>query len=259
MTSPVETGALVDLTRDVFDMVKSYRDEAVVLRTYKFGEADRVVVLLTRDHGKVRAVAKGVRKGKSRFGGRLEPLSTVDIQLHLGRSLDTIQQVELVHTHTKLRTDFARLGQGLSMAEAIDTLTPDREPVEHLYELLSRALAELNRQQSPLLLGAFYWKVLAADGAGPVLDSCARCDERAELVSFDFVEGGALCGQCRTGTPVSFAALELIRRILGGALAQALESEDSPVVNEVNALARRAMEFHLERRLKSIGVFDRHL
>jgi len=183
----------------------------------------------------------------------------VDIQLHLGRSLDTIQQVELVHTHTKLRTDFARLSQGLSMAEAIDTLTPDREPVGHLYELLSRALIELNRRQSPLLLGAFYWKVLAADGASPVLYSCARCDEPAELVAFDLIGGGALCSQCRAGVPISFAALELLRRVLGGALAQAREAKDSPVVNEVNSLARRAMEFHLERRLKSIGVFDRHL
>ena len=92
-----------------------------------------------------------------------------------------------------------------------------------------------------------------------MLDVCARCDEPAELIAFDFVEGGALCGQCRAGLPVTFAALELMRRILGGALAQALEVEESPVVNEVNALARRAMEFHLERRLKSIGVFDRHL
>ncbi len=120
--------------------MSTYRDQAVVLGSYKFGEADRVVVLLTQNHGKVRAVAKGVRKTKSSIGARLEPMSHVDISLRTGRQLDTVDQVKLVHTHSRLRDDFERLRQGLSMLEAVNKITPDRDPVPQLFTLLSRAL-----------------------------------------------------------------------------------------------------------------------
>ena len=115
--------------------MSTYRDNAVVLGSYKFGEADRVVVLLTQEHGKIRAVAKGVRKTKSSIGARLEPMSHVDVSLRSGKDLDTVSEVRLVHTHSALRTDFDRLNQGLSMLEAVNKLTPDREPVPHLYEV----------------------------------------------------------------------------------------------------------------------------
>ena len=108
--------------------MSTYRDKAVVLGSYKFGEADRVVVLLTEEHGKVRAVAKGVRKTRSSIGARLEPMSHVDVSLRSGKNLDTIAEVKLIHTHSALRTDFDRLNQGLSMLEAVNKLTPDREP-----------------------------------------------------------------------------------------------------------------------------------
>ena len=98
--------------------MSTYRDEAIVLGSHRFGEADRVVVLLTRTQGKVRAVAKGVRRTKSSIGARLEPLSHVDVSMRTGRELDTVAEVRLVHTHTALRTDFDRLSQGLSMVEA---------------------------------------------------------------------------------------------------------------------------------------------
>ena len=103
--------------------MSTYRDNAVVLGSYKFGEADRVVVLLTQEHGKIRAVAKGVRKTKSSIGARLEPMSHVDVSLRSGKDLDTVSEVRLVHTHSALRTDFDRLNQGLSMLEAVNLLT----------------------------------------------------------------------------------------------------------------------------------------
>ena len=239
--------------------MSTYRDEAIVLGSHKFGEADRVVVLLTLTHGKIRAVAKGVRRTKSSIGARLEPLSHVDISLRSGRELDTIAEVKLVHTHTALRSDFDRLAQGLSMVEAINKITLDREPMPEMFLMLSRALHALNEQFSPLMVGSFYMKLMAMEGSAPQVHECVRCGESGELVAFDMLEGGTLCRGCRSGVSISPQAVHLLQKILDGRLAQALAESDSPAVHEVNQLAMRVMEAHLERRLKSLGVFDRHL
>jgi len=239
--------------------VSVYRDTAVVLGSYKFGEADRVVVLLTRNHGKIRAVAKGIRKTKSSIGARLEPMSNVDVSLRAGRDLDTIDQVRLVEPLQLLRSDFDRLRQGLSMVEAINKITPDREPVPHLFDLLTRGLHFLNQQSSPLLLASFFWRLISIEGASPQLDECVACNESENLSYFDVQQGGVHCGACRSGVPVSESAIEIIRWILGGKMNEALALTESIPVHEVNRLAMEAMEAHLERRLKSLGVFDRHL
>lgn len=236
-----------------------YRERAVVLRTYKFGEADRIIVLLCEQSGKVRAVAKGVRKTASKIGARLEPFGHVDVQLYRGRELDTIRQVELVDPFFAVRNDFDRLAQAMSMVEAVDKLTPDREPVPDLYAMLHRALSALNSRNSPLLLGAFFWKVLALEGGAPQVDSCVRCGADGELCAFDMLEGGVLCRACRSGGAISADALAVLRLVLQGGLAEALNLSETPAVHEVNVLAQRAMESHLERRLRSIGVLDRHL
>lgn len=239
--------------------MSTYRDNAIVLGSHKFGEADRVVVLLSQSHGKVRAVAKGVRKTKSSIGARLEPMSHVDVSLRKGKELDTVDQVKLIHPHQSLRDDFDRLRQGLAMVEAMNKVTPDRDPVPHLYELLSRALHALNDKNSPLMLAAFFWRLISVEGQAPQLDVCVGCGEAGELSTFDVVEGGAHCSACGSGLPVSPAALAILRNILGGRMNEALALEESPAVIEVNNLAMEAMEAHLERRLKSLGVFDRHL
>jgi DNA repair protein RecO (recombination protein O) len=239
--------------------VSTYRDQAIVLGSHKFGEADRVVVLLTATHGKVRAVAKGVRRTKSSIGARLEPLSHIDVSLRTGRELDTVAEVKLVHTHTALRTDFDRLSQGLSMVETINKITLDREPVPEMFQMLSRALHSLNDTFSPLMIGAFFLKLVALEGSAPQVHECVRCGESAELVAFDMLEGGTLCRSCRSGVMVSSQAVLLLQKILDGRLAQALAEPDSPAVHEVNQIAMRMMESHLERRIKSLGVFDRHL
>lgn len=239
--------------------MSTYRDNAVVLGSYKFGEADRVVVLLTENHGKVRAVARGVRKTKSSIGARLEPMSHVDVSFRIGRDLDTVAEVKLIHTHSALRSDFDRMNQGLSMLEAINKITPDKEPVPHLYAVLSRALHALNEQGSPLMLGAFYWRLLAIEGHGPQLDACVRCGEEGSIVSFDVQEGGVHCSSCRSGVPISAQGLALLKMVLGGRMNEALQMEENPAVTEVSQLAMEAMESHLERKLRSLGVFDRHL
>lgn len=244
--------------------MKSFRDRAVVLGSYKFGEADRVVVLLTETHGKVRAVARGVRKTKSSIGARLEPLNHVDVSFRRGRQLDTVAEVTLAEPFTRLRGDFERMAQGIAMLEAVNKMTPDREPVPHIYEILVRALRSLDARVAPLTLAGFFWRILQVEGHEPRLDECVGCGEPVGDgndggLHFDATHGGVHCAACRTGIPISGAALAILRRMLGGHMNEALALGESPPVHEVNRLAMDAMEAHLERRLQSLGVFDRHL
>lgn len=234
-----------------------YRDTGVVLRTYRLGEADRIVVLFTAEHGKVRSVAKGVRKTRSRFGGRLEPLSHVAVQLYEGRGqLDTISQAESLDHFRVIREDLDRLTRGIALLEVVDQLTPEREPQRRLYQMLLGALRTLAAGPAPLLVPAFYWRVLAAEGVGPELEVCVRCGAADPLVAFDPGEGGVLCRSCRRGIAVSPDALDLLRRILGGDLVGALRTPASPATHEVEVLATRAMEHHLERRLRALSLLD---
>jgi DNA repair protein RecO (recombination protein O) len=234
-----------------------YRDTGVVLRTYKLGEADRIVVILCAERGKIRAVAKGVRKTKSRFGGRLEPLNHVALQLYEGRELDIVSQVETIDSVAPLMTDLDRLTQGVALLEAVDQLTPDREPVPHIYRMLVGALRTLEAKHAPLVVPAFFWKLLKSEGVRPQLEQCVSCGETENLVAFDMNEGGVLCRQCRRGTAISPEALHLMRMILGGGLNEALERDFSSEVSEVTHLATAALEHHIERRLKAVGMFEK--
>jgi DNA repair protein RecO (recombination protein O) len=235
-----------------------YRDTAVVLRTYKLGEADRIVVLLTEEHGKVRAVAKGVRKTTSKFGARLEPMSHVRLLLSQGRDLDVVSQADVVETIAPLVADLDHMTNGMAVLEAADQMTLDREPAPHLYRMVVGALRTIAERSGPLVVPAFYWKLLAAEGVRPELDQCVRCGEDGPLVAFDMGEGGVLCRSCRTGAALSEGALEVMRMILGGRLNDALELAESPITREVAAHATRALEHHLERRLRTVAMFERH-
>ena len=232
-----------------------YREEAVVLRTHKLGEADRIVVLMTAGRGKVRAVAKGVRKTKSRFGGRLEPASHIQLLGYEGRNLDTINQVDTVDPHRALREDLDRMTDAMALVEAVDQVAQEGEPNRPLFKVLTGALRTLNDAPArpPLLVGAFFWKLLALEGVAPVLDGCVQCGS-PDAVSFDPAEGGVLCREHRRGTPVDAATVELIERILGGGLAGALEEPAGPAVFAANHLATAMLETHLERRLRTVHL-----
>ncbi|MEI6401590.1 MAG: DNA repair protein RecO [Actinomycetota bacterium] len=235
-----------------------YRDTGVVLRTYKLGEADRIVVILTEGHGKVRAVAKGVRKTTSKFGARLEPMSHVKLLLYQGRELDIVSQAESVESLAPLVADLDHMSSGLAMLEAVDQIALEREPAPHLYRMLVGALRTVAERPSALVVAAFYWKLLAQEGVRPELDACVRCGEEAALVAFDVNEGGVLCRACRTGYPISPAALDLMRKVLGGRLNEALAEPAGPATHEVASHANRALEHHLERRLRTVAMFERH-
>lgn len=233
-----------------------YRDHAIVLRTYKLGEADRIVVFATRDHGKVRAVAKGVRKTGSRFGARLEPTSHVALQLYRGRELDTVTQVETVDRFTALRRDYQRLGRASVMLEAIDQFAREREPDPRLYQMLLGGLRTLAAEDRPLVVPAFLFKLLAHEGFAPMVDRCAGCGATGDLVAFDLAEGGARCRECRRGVAVSGEALELLAMVLGGRLGEALARPPGAATDEVEHLATGSLEHAVERRLRSVAVLE---
>jgi DNA repair protein RecO (recombination protein O) len=238
-----------------------YRDTAVVLRHYRLGEADRIVVLLTEEHGKVRAVAKGVRKTGSKFGARLEPLSHVRLLLYQGRELDIVSQAESVEPLAPLLSTLDRASQGIAVLEAADQVALEREPNPELYRMLVGVLRTIAMRPGPLVVPAFYWKLLAAEGLRPELDACVRCggtEPDSPFVAFDLGEGGVLCRSCRSGTAITPAALGLLRDILGGRLNEALAAAESPATHEVALLATRALEHHIERRLRTIAMFERH-
>ncbi len=244
-----------------------YRDRGVVLRTYRLGEADRIVVLMTAGRGKVRAVAKGVRKTGSRFGGRLEPASHVDLLLYEGRQLDVVNTADAVEQFRGIRDDLNLVRDAFALLEVVDQVAQEGEANVRLYTMLVGALRTLAERPSPLVVAGFYWKLLAVEGTAPLLDSCVRCgrpavgDDAVEVVAMDMVEGGVICRNCQPGgggrRAVSPQALDLIRRILGGDLAGALAAPPGATAAEVTDLATAAVEGHIERRLRVPRLLDR--
>ena len=235
-----------------------YRDEAVVLRTWKLGEADRIVSFHTRTFGKVRGVAKGVRRTRSKFGARLEVAAHVTVQLYRGRGdLDTVTQAVTLDRFKSLRTDPDRFARASAMLEAVDQLSPERKPDGDRYTMLARALAALDRGDGSLVMAGFFLKLLAHEGVAPFLDACVDCGASGPLEAVDLVRGGVLCRNCRRGRPLSAEALDLLRQILGGRLGAALRRPDDDFSAEVTSLATEAVELHLERRLRSVAVLHR--
>jgi DNA repair protein RecO (recombination protein O) len=233
-----------------------YRDEGVVLRTWKLGEADRIVVFMTQGHGKVRAVAKGVRKTRSKFGARLEPTTNVAVQFYEGRELDIVTQAETIDYFRSIRDDLDLFARASAMLEVVDQLAFEKHPNVQLYQMLVGGLRTLAAQPAPLVVPAFFFKLLALEGFRPVVHECVECNDGDGdgLVAFDFESGGALCQRHRRGSPLSPEALALLQAILGGRLNAALEAPESPATHLLDDLATRAVEHHLERRLRSVGV-----
>jgi DNA repair protein RecO (recombination protein O) len=234
-----------------------YRDEGIVLRTHKLGESDRIVSILTKGRGKVRAVAKGVRKTKSKFGARLEPPTHLQLLFYEGRELDIVTQAETVDHFRSIRDDLDRLTGAVSMLEAADQLGLEGEPNEPLFQMLLGALRSLADTHSALVVPAFFLKVLALEGFRAVVDACVECGEADGLVSFDLESGGVRCVEHRRGPAISPEALVLLNAILGGRLGTVLHEGRSPATTEVEHLAVRSLEHHLERRMRSIAILDR--
>jgi DNA repair protein RecO (recombination protein O) len=237
--------------------VNEIHDDAVVLRTFKSGEADRVVVLWTRNFGKVRVLAKGVRKTTSRLGATLETLAYVKVDLVKTRGEFYIAR-HVAHKErlSTLRGSYSRISAGYAVVEAIDAIPSDGVADEAIFDLLTRVLLTLDDESyDPTLVPAsFFFRLLALDGSEPVVDACVNCGRREPLVAFDAGVGGTLCDNCRQGLSLSRDALALIRRMLGGDLASVLRETPPAGAGEVMAVAQEAIEGHFGRRLRSPGA-----
>lgn len=239
-----------------------YRDDALVLRVQKLGEADRIITLLTRRFGRVRAVAKGVRKTSSRIGGRLEPFGLVDVQASIGSSLDTVTQVEgksLFGRH--FLDDYPRYTAASAIAETAERLTPiEREPSLRLYLLTVGAMRALagRERATTLVLDAYLLRAMAHAGWAPALRACAVCTEPGPHRGFSVAAGGAVCVNCRPpgAAHPSQASLDLMAALLEGDWAAA-DASDVKVRSESSGFVAAHLQWHLERGLRSLPLVDR--
>jgi DNA repair protein RecO (recombination protein O) len=233
-------------------------DTGIVLRGYPFGEADRVVVLISPHHGKLRTVAKGVRKTTSRFGGRLEPFSHVELVLYEGRNLDTITQVEVVEAYPRLRSDLERVTAASTMVEAIDAVVQENEPSVALFNLLTEGLRSLEAGTSGRdLVSAFLLQLAGVVGVAPALDHCAACGRPDLLTRFSFEGGGVMCEDCRHEGSVRLRpGLTVYLAGLARASFVAMPPVDADLSGEAMGVARRFVEHHLDRRLSSLATLE---
>jgi DNA repair protein RecO (recombination protein O) len=233
-------------------------DQGIVLRSYPFGEADRVVVLLSPNHGKLRTVAKGVRKTTSRFGGRLEPFTHVDLVLYEGRSLDTITQVSVIDAFPHLRNELDRVLAAGTMVEVMDAVTEEGEGAVRAFLLLQRGLRALEAgPRHPDLVAAFLLKVADVVGVAPALDECGGCGAHEGVTRFSFAAGGALCERCRTPAAVVLRdGLTAYLATLAAADLADLPAADPSLSGEAMGVTRRFLEYHLDRRLESLATVD---
>jgi DNA repair protein RecO (recombination protein O) len=238
-----------------------YRDEGVVLRTQKLGEADRIVTVLTRRQGKVRAVAKGVRRTKSKFGARLEPFSHVDLQLYTGRNLDIVSQAESIRSYGQaIVGDYSAYTAGTAVLETADRLTAEeKEPSLRLFLLVIGALRSLaeHSHPAPLVLDALL-RAMSVAGWEPALSGCARCGEEGPHRHFSVPAGGVVCPPCRPAgsampSPVTIALLDAL---LTGDWAAA-EASEGGNRREGSGLVAALLQWHLERGLRSLPLVDR--
>jgi DNA repair protein RecO (recombination protein O) len=237
---------------------RSVKTEAVVLRSMRYGEADRILHLYTPDRGRVSAIAKGVRRARSRFGGRLEPFFRLRIELHEGRGeLLTVTGAHTVDGHARLRGDARALDAAARACDAVGRLFETSEPHPGVFNLLCRKLSLLDARaggggrsstdRSAAL--AFRMKLLLAAGLAPQLGACAACGEREHLVGFSGAAGGVVCGACEAASfPLGEEAYGFMTQALSLPLIEAPDASD-PALAQVERALSATLEHHAHLRL----------
>lgn len=221
----------------------------------RLGEADRIVTFVGRSNGKIRAVAKGVRKTKSRYGGRLEPFSHVSLVLWKGKSdLHTITQAEVLESFRPVKEDLDLYSLGSVMLEACDRVVQESESASRVLDLLLGSMRRLSEDGSPLVLAGFLLRLSSVAGFAPSMDRCAECSRPASW--FSPGQGGAVCPNCRTfdSEEVGTAVLELMSDLANPNPRPAARPPTAEEVATAGRLARFYTEYHLERRLKSAAT-----
>ncbi len=234
----------------------TYRDEVVVLRTHKLGEADRILTLLSRRHGKIRAVAKGVRRTSSRFGARLEPFMVADVQLYEGRSLDVVQQAESLGAYgADIVEHYDRYTAAHAMVEAADRLS-EAEATLQQYLLLVGGLRALARgEHGPRqVLDSYLLRAMALSGWAPALDGCARCGRPGPHESFVAQLGGMVCADCAPAGSARLApaASALLRALMAGEW-EIVDAAAPATTAAASGLVAAYAQWHLERGIRSLA------
>lgn len=236
---------------------KTVKTEAVVLRSIRYGEADRILHLYSQDRGRIGAIAKGARKPRSRFGGRLEPFFRLDLVLHEGRGdLMTVTAATTADGYPRLRSSGPALGAGARACDAVLRLLDSAEPNPPAYNLLCRYLALLDDPAGPEAARlevalAFRLKLALVAGFAPELASCARCGEAGHLAGFSGAAGGVVCGGCEAG---SFALSEQAHAFMVEALAQPLAAAppaDPLALRQVERAVGETLEHHAHVQLRA--------
>ena len=233
-----------------------------MLRTHKLGEADRIITLLTRSQGRVRAVAKGVRRTTSRWGSRLEPFTHVDLQLAEGRNLDVITQAETIAPFgATLGADYERYTAGTAMLETAERLiVEDKQPSLQQFLLLVGGLRALTGgDKGPgQVLDSYLLRSLAVAGYAPSFDDCARCGTQGPHRWFNPSAGGIICNDCRQPGSANPASETVV--LLGALLAgdwPAVTVADPRHLREATTLVAAFTQWHLERGLRSLAYVER--
>jgi DNA repair protein RecO (recombination protein O) len=243
---------------------RTFKTEAVVLRSIRFSEADCVLHLYTLERGRVGAIAKGVRKTKSRFGARLEPFSHVELMLHEGRGeLFTVHGADLVRSHERSRVDGYRMAVGHIGLEAMLRLFVEQEASTPAFSALTRFLDLLDGVDATLparpaldpLVLSFQLKLLWLSGYLPHLAGCAGCGEEKALVGFSPQAGGGVCAECASGSlTVSAEGFETVRGFLERPLAEAASPIPSARgLRECLAMIESSYEYHGGFRLRTLA------
>ncbi|HQN04288.1 MAG TPA: DNA repair protein RecO [Anaerolineaceae bacterium] len=238
---------------------RSQRVEAVVLRHSDWGEADRLLVLFTREKGKIRAIAKGVRRIRSRKAGHLEPFTRSSLQLALGQDFWLVTQAETVAYYPALLEDLLRTGYAAYMIELVDRFTMEEGQNVSLYTLLVDTLQRIAEEPDPFLAVRYgELRMLELFGFRPELFNCVQCGKaiQAEDQFFSAEMGGALCPQCGPGIgearPVSMEALKYLRHLQRSSYAAAKKAViPAPIRNEMETLTQYDITYNLERKLNT--------
>ncbi len=238
-----------------------YRDEAIVLRTHKLGEADRIVTMLTRERGQIRAVAKGVRRTKSRIGARLEPGMHVDVMCYEGRNLDTVTQVETVAAHGGLLgRDYGAYTTAAAMLELAERLTAEHEPATQQFLVLAGGLRALTQadHEATLVLDAYLLRAIAIAGWAPSFFDCAKCGGPGPHRWFHVASGGALCDVCRAPGSLAPAGSTLahLSALLTGDWVVA-DATDLRTARDASGIVAAFVQWHLERGVRSLRHVER--
>jgi len=241
-------------------VVPTYRDEAVVLRTHKLGEADRIVTMLSRRHGKVRAVAKGVRRTASRFGSRLEPFMVVDVQCYAGRSLDIVQQAETLGAYgADISADYASFTAANVMVETADKVTDDDGSLQQFLLLVGALRSLARREHAPALtLDSYLLRALSIAGWAPSFVDCAVTGAKGPHTAFVPQLGGVVADDVAPpgAARLDAATLELLGSLLSGDWAVA-EAADARARGQASGIVAAYTQYHLERGLRSLPHVDR--